>query len=83
VKLRKYSERQLIEAVKRGTSMRQVLQLLRVAPYGGNYDVLRKALRYFRLDTSHFTGQAWNKGRSLPPRKSIDKYLSNAAPIQS
>ena len=83
MKLHKYSEEQLKKAVKSSTSMRQVLLKLEVAPYGGNYDVLRKALIHFQLDTSHFTGQAWNKGKSLPPRKAIDHYLNNMLPIQS
>ena len=63
--------------------MRQVLQILGVAPYGGNYDVLRKAIKFYSLETSHFTGQAWNKGKSLPPRRPINKYLENEVPIQS
>ena len=83
MKLHKYSEEQLIEAVKSSSSMRQVLQKLGVAPYGGNYDVLRKAIRFFGLETPHFTGQAWNKGKNLPPRQPIKKYLNNEAPIQS
>jgi len=83
MKLHKYSEEQLIEAVKSSTSFRQVLQRLNVAPYGGNYDVLRKALKFFNLDTSHFTGQAWNKGKKLPPKININQYLKNELPIQS
>ena len=83
MKLRKYSEEQLRKAVKNTASMRQALQMLNVAPYGGNYDVLRKAIRHFRLDTSHFTGQAWNKGKMIPPRRSIENYLNNTLPIQS
>ena len=83
MKLYKYSEEQLKEAVKSSTSMRQVLQKLNVAPYGGNYDVLRKAVKHFNLETSHFTGQAWNKDKKLPPKQPIEKYLSNELPIQS
>lgn len=83
VKLRKYSDKQLKEAVTKAASMRQVLQILDVAPYGGNYDVLRKAIRHFNLDTSHFVGQAWNKGKILPPKQPIEKYLSNSLPLQS
>jgi 5-methylcytosine-specific restriction endonuclease McrA len=83
MKLYKYTEQQLRHAVKTSTSMRQVLQKLNVAAYGGNYDVLRKAINHFRLDTSHFTGQAWNKGKSLPARVLTEKYLRNELPIQS
>ena len=83
MQLRKYSEDQLKNAVKSSVSMRQVLQKLGVAPYGGNYDVLRKAIKHFDLDTSHFTGQAWNKGKLLPSKQPISKFLSNELPIQS
>ena len=66
MKLHKYSAEQLKIAVEISTSMRQVLQKLNVAAYGGNYDVLRKAIKYFNLNVSHFTGQAWNKGKKCP-----------------
>ena len=83
MKLHKYSLEQLKEAIQTSTSMRQVLLKVNVAPYGGNYDVLKKALKYFNLDISHFSGQAWNKGKTLSPRVSIEKYLCNELPIQS
>jgi len=51
--------------------------------YGGNYQVLKKAINYFELDTSHFIGQAWNKGKTLPVKYSLDDYLNNKSPIQS
>ena len=83
MKLHKYSLKELIAAVNNSTSMRQVLIKLNVAPYGGNYDVLRRAIKHYKLKISHFTGQAWNKGKSLPPRRCINQYLVNKLPIQS
>ena len=77
MKLNKYSLEQLKAAIKTSTSMRQVLIKVNVAPYGGNYDALRKALNHFGLDTSHFSGQAWNKGKTLLAKVSIKKYLCN------
>jgi hypothetical protein len=53
MKLRKYNQLQLEEAVRNSTSLRQVLEVLGVAPYGGNYEALKKAISYFNLDTSH------------------------------
>jgi len=81
--LHKYSLDQLTEAVARSKSLRQTLKKLNVAPFGGNYDVLRKAISHYELDTSHFTGQAWNRGKKLPPKRPIAKYLNNEVPIQS
>jgi len=83
MKLFKYSESELKAAVKSSTSMRQVLIKLEVSPFGGNYDVLRKALSFFNIDTSHFRGQAWNKGKKTGPKQAIEKYLNNEIPIQS
>ncbi|MEW5755311.1 MAG: HNH endonuclease signature motif containing protein [Pseudomonadota bacterium] len=83
MKLYKYTETELRKAVKQSTSMRQVLLRLDISPFGGNYDVLRKAIRHFNIDTSHFSGQAWNKGKRLQPKQPIERYLTNESAIQS
>lgn len=83
MKLRKYTEENLKDAVKKSTSMHQVLKMLNVAPYGGNYIVLKKALKYFQLDTDHFTGQGWSKGKTFVPKRNLSEYLDNQFPIQS
>ena len=83
MKLRKYTERQLAKAVKNSSSLAQTLNKLGVAPYGGNYEVLRKAIKYFHLDISHFTGQLWNKGKTFGTKQPIEKYLNNELQIQS
>jgi hypothetical protein len=82
MKLRKYTIDQLTSAVENSASLRQVLENLNVAAYGGNYAVLRHAIKYFNLDTSHFKGQGWRKGtyKSLIP---IEEFLSNNRPVSS
>ncbi len=57
MKLRKYTEEQLKKAVKDSFSLAQTLKTLGLVPYGGNYLVLKKAIAYFNLNISHFTGQ--------------------------
>jgi hypothetical protein len=83
MKLRKYDQAQLREAVKNSTSLRQVLEALGVAPYGGNYEVLRRAIQHFSLDTSHFTGQRWNKGKTVGPKQPLQRFLDNEIRIAS
>ena len=83
MRLFKYTEDQLRAAVKSNISLRQVLLSLGVAPQGGNYEVLRKAIKHFGLDTSHFLGQAANKGKTFTPKRPLEVYLSNEYPIQS
>jgi len=83
MKLHKYTLEQLLEAVKTSKSYRQVLVQLNVVPAGGNYQTLKKAINYYDLDISHFTGRAWNKGRTFAPHRPLSDYLDNKQPIQS
>jgi hypothetical protein len=83
MKLHKYTEQQLRQAISDSSSMRQVLLKLNVAPYGGNYAVLRKAIKVFKLNIDHFTGQGWRKNKKFVPKRPIEEYLENKFPIQS
>jgi hypothetical protein len=83
VRLRKYSVVQLRAAVAASKSMRQVLSQLNVIPAGGNYDVLRKAIHHWRLDTSHFTGSAWNRGMRPGYKQPVAYYLRSDVQVQS
>ena len=78
-----YSEEQLRSAIANSTSIRQALILLGVTPIGGNYHVIHKAIKTWNIDTSHFTGQAHNKGKQLTPSRPVTDYLNNTVPIQS
>lgn len=83
MKYKKYTDEQFIEAVAKSTSIRQVLQKLGLSPQGGNYGTARRSVERLNLDTSHFTGQASNKGRKFGPKRPIEDYISNKHSIQS
>jgi len=83
MKKRSYTENQFIDAVKTSTSIRQVLQLIGLKPAGGNYQTVRSTIKELNLDTSHFTGQGWNKGTQQPIKRPIEDYLSNKQTIHS
>ena len=82
MKLHKYTEQELKDAVKSSTSIRQALMKLGVAAYGGNYAIIKKAIIYFNIDSSHFIGQGWNKDNYAPKRK-LKEYLNNKYSISS
>ena len=83
MKLRKYTLDELKEAIKTSTSIRQVLLKLNLSGKGGSYATFHKAVKYYNLDTSHFTGQD-TTGMKLPlRRKPITEYLINGSTIQS
>jgi hypothetical protein len=80
----KISDDQYREAIRQSRSIAGALRLLGVVPEGGNYRVLDRAIRRLDLDTSHFTGQSWSRGATVPyRRRPIEDYLSNRYPIQS
>lgn len=62
---RKRDNEALIEALKTCRSIRQALIQAGLAPYGGNYVTARKLIKEYQLDTSHMTGQGWNRGDIL------------------
>lgn len=55
----------LSKAVSCSNSKRQVLKRLGLREAGGNYVFCTKYIALYELDTSHFTGRAWSKGKSV------------------
>ncbi len=79
----KYTEQQLRDAISKSLSMRQVLLNLNIVGAGGNYSTTKKHINTLQIDTSHFTGQAWNKGQYHGPQRPIEDYLTNKAQMNS
>ena len=59
---RSWDQRTLVEAARTSLSVRQVIKKLGLVEAGGNYDQVKKYLKEYSVDTSHFKGMAWNKG---------------------
>lgn len=72
MKLRKYSEQELKKAVAGSFSLAQTLIKLGIAPCGGNYQILKKAIGYFQIDNSHFKGKVWNKGLLIGSKRPLE-----------
>ena len=79
-----YTEEQLREAVTTSTSFRQVMIKLGIKGEGAGYKVVRRLIRGLNLNTEHFSGQGWNKGKTFP-RKSVDfsTILVKGSDVQS
>ena len=46
-------------------------------------NALKHALLSLGLDTNHFVGQAWNKGRVFGPKRDVKFYLVKGKRVQS
>ena len=65
----KISDEEFTKIVSESYSIAEVIRKMGRIPAGGNYAVVHQRIKTLGLDTSHFTGQAWNKGKQLD-----DKY---------
>ena len=60
---RKYTDEEFTRMVRVSTSTRQVLIGLGLKGAGGNYALAKRRIQDLGLDTSHFTGQGYLKGK--------------------
>lgn len=64
----KYSKELLEPIVKNSTSTSEVMRKLGLALAGGTNSHLKRLFKKFNIDTSHFTGQAHNRGKTDPKK---------------
>ena len=75
--LRKYTKEWLEELCQESYSLAEVLRKAGRRQGGGAQVTLKKKIAEFEIDTSHFTGQLWNKGKTAETDsriKSAEKY---------
>lgn len=60
----KYKKELLEPVVANSFSFAEVMKKLGKTG-GGSQKILVNAIRYYNIDVSHFTGQAWNRGKSI------------------
>lgn len=52
------------EIVINSNSIADVLRALNLIPAGGNYKTMQNFIKAHNVDTSHFSGKLWNKGKT-------------------
>lgn len=69
---KKYPKGELNEKVKLSLSWASLLNSYGLKYTGGNYRAMQRRVRFYNIDTSHFTGQRWNRGMNRDNNYSID-----------
>ena len=64
-KYREYTDEDIIKYAKEVKSIASLLNKLNLKPCGGNYANIKNNLQRLKVDTSHWTGQGWNKDQQL------------------
>ncbi len=65
---RRWTDRELVEAVAASCSLAEVMRRLGYQPSGGIHRMLVGHIKRLGLDNSHFTGQGWGRGRTFAGR---------------
>jgi 5-methylcytosine-specific restriction endonuclease McrA len=73
-KNRRYSKELLGPLVAQAYSIAEVLRLLNLRQAGGNHSHISRRIRHYGFDTSHFRGQAHNRGQ-VGQRKNAAELL--------
>jgi hypothetical protein len=61
---KRYTKEILSIAVQSSTSILGVLRSLNIPPSSGGMNAhIKNRIKFFKIDTTHFQGQAWNKGK--------------------
>ncbi|MCO7191794.1 HNH endonuclease [Pseudonocardia alni] len=66
---RRYTDGELRAAVAAEVSVHAVLRRLGYEPSGGMFRAVVAHIRTLELDTTHFTGRSWARGRTFPGRR--------------
>ena len=67
--MNKFTKEDYENAAKVSLSYAGMCRYLGLSPRGGNYATLKRKIKEFNIDISHFTGQGWNIGLKFRPFK--------------
>ena len=82
----KFTKEEIESAVKSSLSIAGVCRVLNMKACGGNYKTLYSKFREFGIDTSHFTGAAWNQGERFTPfgkKYKLEEVLIENSPFKT
>lgn len=85
MKLKSWTEKQLVLAARESFSIRQVLGKLGLRQAGGNYAQIKKFLKIYKINIKHFKGKGWSKGLKGvgQPRIPLELILVKNSDFQS
>jgi hypothetical protein len=83
--IRRYTDQNIIEAVRDSFSIAQVLKVLHLSPTGANYKGMYANFARLGLNTSHFTGQGHLRGKthSWTPSRPLAEILVRNSTVRT
>lgn len=78
-----YSQQNLEKVIADSLSFSEVMTKLGLKQSGGCHSYIRKKVKEYNINTSHFKGRGYNKGKTFPKKYPLEEYLSNRKFIKS
>lgn len=75
MKKSEYTKEILEDIIKVSYSWADVCRKLGKKPATGSQTYITNIAKSFEIDSSHFIGKTWNKGKSFPNKREINEYL--------
>lgn len=79
----KYTKELLEPIVIESTSIREVLIKLGLKYSGGNHTHISKKIKEFNIDTTHFLGKGWCKGKQSHKRYTKNSFINEVLILDS
>lgn len=79
----RYTKEFLERVTRNVNTWADVCRVVGIKPFTGAQYHLRNQAVKFGIDTSHFIGQAWSKGKRLGPKRPVDAYLTTNSTAKS
>ena len=73
----KYTKELLAPIVKESKSISDCIRKLGLEVCGGTFGLIKKYIRHYDIDSSHFTGQGWAKGHNQKNDPRIEKQVKS------
>ena len=73
----KYTKEKLKPIVAESKAISEVLRKLGLKQSGGNHTHISKKIKSYELDTSHFLGQSWNRGKRVHNTYTKEEFITN------
>lgn len=80
---KRYTIDDIIKAAKESTTVTDVVRKLGLSVAGGNIETISRKIRQHNIDTSHFNGKNFNKGKEACNKQPIEYYLKNNLFVKS
>lgn len=80
---KRYTNEDIINAVKESNSYSDVCRKVGISPRGGNANTIKHKIQELNLDISHFTFNAWSKGKNADTDRRIKRKDINDILIEN